>query len=41
VVRHRYTEPGEFVVRLEARDATGLACGVATSETLVRAVARE
>ncbi len=41
LVRHRYAELGDYEVRLEARDATGLACGVATDTALVRARARD
>ncbi len=39
--RHRYAAPGEYTVRVEARDTTGLACGVATDTAVVRARARE
>jgi PKD repeat protein len=41
VVRHRYAEHGDYEVQLEARDATGLPCGVASAATLVRARARD
>jgi PKD repeat protein len=40
VARHRYTAPGEYAVRVEARDTTGLACGVAVDTATVRALAR-
>jgi PKD repeat protein len=40
VARHRYAAPGEYTVRVEARDATGLACGVASDTATVRAAAR-
>ena len=41
VTRHRYAAPGEYTVRVEARDTTGLACGVASDTAVVRARARE
>jgi PKD repeat protein len=41
VTRHRYGAPGEYTVRVEARDTTGLACGVAGDTAVVRARARE
>jgi len=41
VTRHRYAAPGEYTVRVEARDTTGLACGVASDTATVRAYARE
>ena len=41
VVRHGFAAPGEYTVRVEARDTTGLACGVASDTALVRAHARE
>jgi PKD repeat protein len=41
VVRHRYAEHGDYEVQLEARDAPGLPCGVASATTLVRARARD
>jgi chitodextrinase len=41
VTRHRYGAPGEYTVRIEARDTTGLACGVASDTAVVRALARE
>ena len=41
VTRHRYAAPGDYTVRVEARDTTGLACGVASDTTLVHARARE
>ena len=40
VARHRYAAPGEYEVRVEARDTTGLACGVAADTATVRALAR-
>ncbi|GHG84394.1 PKD domain-containing protein [Pseudodonghicola xiamenensis] len=39
-VRHRYAVPGSYTVTVEARDATGLACGVARDTALVEAVPR-
>ncbi len=39
--RHRYAAPGDYTVRVEARDTTGLACGIATDTAAVRAYARE
>jgi PKD repeat protein len=41
VTRHRYAAPGEYTVRVEARDTTGLACGVASDTAVVRATARQ
>lgn len=41
VTRHRYAAPGDYTVRVEARDTTGLACGVAADTALVHARARE
>jgi PKD repeat protein len=41
VVRHRFAAAGDYTVRVEARDTTGLACGVASDTALVRAHARE
>ena len=41
VTRHRYGAPGEYTVRVDARDTTGLACGVASDTAVVRARARE
>jgi PKD repeat protein len=41
VTRHRYGAPGEYTVRVEARDTTGLACGIASDDAVVRAWARE
>ncbi len=41
VARHRYNAPGEYTVRVEARDTTGLACGVSSDTAVVRATARE
>ena len=41
VTRHRYAAPGDYTVRVEARDTTGLACGVASDTAVVRARARE
>lgn len=41
VVRHGFAAPGDYTVRVEARDTTGLACGVASDTALVRARARE
>jgi hypothetical protein len=41
VTRHRYAAPGEYLVRVEARDTTGLACGIAGDTLTVRAHARE
>ena len=39
-VRHRYVEPGVYTLRLEARDGTGLACGIAADETTISVKAR-
>ncbi len=41
VVKHRYTKPGDYTVTVEASDTSGLACGVATDTTTVRARARD
>ena len=41
VTRHRFAAPGDYTVRVEGRDTTGLACGVASDTALVRARARE
>jgi PKD repeat protein len=41
VTRHRYAAPGDYTVRVEARDTTGLACGIAGDTATVRARARE
>ncbi|HET9070252.1 MAG TPA: PKD domain-containing protein, partial [Amaricoccus sp.] len=41
VTRHRYAGPGDFTVRVEARDTTGLACGIASDTLTVRAHARK
>ena len=41
VTRHRYVKPGDYTVTVEARDSTGLACGVATDSATVHALARE
>ena len=41
VVRHGYAEPGDYQVLVEARDATGLICGIAEDTAIVRARARE
>lgn len=40
VTRHRYAKAGEYVVKVEARDGTGLACGVASDTATVKALAR-
>ena len=40
-IRHRYAAPGDYTVRAEARDTTGLACGIASDTATVRAHARE
>ena len=40
VTRHRYAKPGDYTVTVEARDSTGLACGVATDSATVHALAR-
>ena len=40
VIKHRYTAPGNYTVTAEASDTSGLACGVATDTTVVRARAR-
>ena len=41
VTRHRFGASGDYTVRVEARDTTGLACGVASDTATVRARARE
>ena len=41
VTRHRYVKPGDYTVTVEARDSSGLACGVATDSATVHALARE
>jgi PKD repeat protein len=41
IVRHRFAGPGDYTVRVEARDTTGLACGVASDTATVHARARE
>jgi large repetitive protein len=41
VTRHRFTTPGTYTVTVQARDATGLACGVATDTAVITATARE
>jgi len=41
VTRHRFAAPGDYTIRVEARDTTGLACGVASDTAVVRARARE
>jgi PKD repeat protein len=41
VTRHRYGAPGDYTVRVEARDTSGLACGVAADTAVVHARARE
>ena len=41
VARHRFAAAGDYTVRVEAQDATGLACGLASDTALVRARARE
>ncbi len=41
VARHRFAKPGDYTVRVEARDTTGLACGVAGDTAIVHATARE
>jgi PKD repeat protein len=41
VVRHRFAGPGDYTVRVEARDTSGLACGVASDTATVHARARE
>ncbi len=40
IVRHAFTRPGDYTVRVEARDATGLACAISTDSAIVRARAR-
>lgn len=41
VARHRFAKPGDYTVKVEARDTTGLACGVASDTAIVHATARE
>ncbi|MFT7595602.1 MAG: PKD repeat protein [Paracoccaceae bacterium] len=41
VARHRFTAPGSYTVTVQARDTTGLACGVATDTALITATARD
>ena len=38
--RHRFGQPGEYVVTVTARDSTGLVCGVATDTAVVSATPR-
>ncbi|UWR11607.1 PKD domain-containing protein [Sulfitobacter mediterraneus] len=40
VTRHRYATPGTYTVTVEARDTTGLACGVGRDTALVTALPR-
>lgn len=37
VVRHGYAAPGDYTVTVEARDSTGLACGVARDTAVITA----
>lgn len=41
IVRHRYANPGEYLVTVTASDSTGLACGVARDTATVSAIARD
>jgi len=41
VARHRFTASGSYTVTVQARDTTGLACGVATDTALITATARD
>ena len=41
VARHRFAKPGDYAVKVEARDTTGLVCGVTSDTALVHATARE
>lgn len=41
VTRHRYSTPGTYTVTVEARDPTGLACGVGRDTAIVTALPRE
>ena len=40
VTQHRYTAPGTYTVTVEARDTTGLACGISTDTATVIAQSR-
>ncbi|MFT6676965.1 MAG: PKD repeat protein [Sulfitobacter sp.] len=41
ITHHRYASAGDFTVTVEARDTTGLACGIGRDSAIVTAVARE
>jgi len=41
LVRHGYAAPGRYTVTVEARDTTGLACGVARDSAIVEARPRD
>jgi PKD repeat protein len=41
VARHRFAKPGDYTVRVVARDTSGLACGTASDSAVVHATARE
>ena len=41
VARHRYSKPGTYTVTVEARDTTGLSCGLAQDTLTVTAVPRD
>lgn len=41
LARHGYAAPGRYTVTVEARDSTGLACGVARDSAIVEALPRD
>lgn len=41
VTRHRFTKPGQYTVTVEARDSTGLSCGVGRDTAVITALPRE
>lgn len=41
IARHRYDAPGSYTVTVEARDTTGLACGVGRDSAVITALPRD
>lgn len=41
VTTHRFNQPGDFTVTVQARDTTGLVCGVGTDTAVITAVPRD
>ncbi len=41
VATHRFTQPGEYTVTVQARDTTGLVCGIGSDTAIITAVPRE